>query len=158
MKGCLILALFALVGLTAFAPAPFPRPPRRGDANEISVATFQGTWRVASMRYSSKDGKHRPYSWSITHVRVDNRTWTFVDKNGGSSASYTITIDNTMKPAAHLDFWSGEPQIGGRAPGGGIIRKKGNVVEIIYVFGGSNRPISFEQPPDGQYVLILHRQ
>ena len=28
----------------------------------------------------------------------------------------------------------------------------------IYVPGGKDRPISFEQPPDGQYVLTLQRQ
>lgn len=161
MKTRLLVAVFGLVvagSLPAFAPAPFPRTSRRKEANEISVATFQGTWRVAGMMHTKKDGTHRPYTWSISHVRVDGKTWTFLDDKGTPSASYTITIDNSRKPAAYLDFWNGEPKIGEQPPGGGIIRRKGEVVEIIYVFGGRERPISFEQPPDGQYLLTLHRQ
>jgi uncharacterized protein (TIGR03067 family) len=152
----LLLALCAGAA-AAFAPAPFPRPAaRRGDPEQISVPTFQGTWRVAGMMYSSKDGKHRPYvDWHISHVKVENRMWAFLDRNGGSTR-YTITIDNDRRPA-HLDFWNGEPH-GGAAPGGGIIRRKGDLVEIIYVFGGNKRPVSFEQPPDGQYVLTLRRE
>jgi uncharacterized protein (TIGR03067 family) len=153
------LRLFALLlaaGAAAFAPAPFPRPERRPGQDLISVENFQGSWRVASMMNSSRDGRHRPYNWHIDQIRVKGGTWTFVDKNGSDSASYTLVIRNEHKPA-WLDFYNGNVREG-PAPGGGIIRRKGDVVEIIYVFGGRQRPASFEQPPDGQYVLTLHRQ
>jgi uncharacterized protein (TIGR03067 family) len=159
MKARSIAALLALAGLTGFAPAPLPRQTRHGDPNLISVATFQGKWRVAGMVSTRRDGKHQPYTWQVTHVRVEGKTWTFLDKQGATSASYTITIDNARKPAAYLDFWNGDPQPGGSPPGCGIIRKRGGLVEIIYVFGagGKTRPASFDQPPDSQYLLTLER-
>ena len=59
MKAQVVLTLLALSAGLAFAPAPLPRTPRRGDANEITVDRFQGNWRVAGMVASSRDGKHR---------------------------------------------------------------------------------------------------
>ena len=67
-----------------------------------------------------------------------------------------IVIDNAKRPA-HLDFWN--RGIRDVPPDGkGIIRKKGEVVEIIYLFfSNAPRPESFEQPPAGQYWLTLQR-
>ena len=41
MKARLLVTLLAVFGLTAFAPAPLPRPQRRGDSNHISVGFHQ---------------------------------------------------------------------------------------------------------------------
>ena len=156
MKARLAVALLAVVAGAAFAPAPLPRQ-RRGSDEDISIATFQGTWRVAGMMHTRKDGKFTPYNWNITHIKIDGKTWKFQDEKSGSGNNYNITIDNTRKPAAYLDFWNGEPA-SGRAPGQGIIRRKGDVVEIIYVFGNRERAVSFERPPSGQYWLTLQRE
>ena len=154
MKARLAVALLAVLAGAAFATAPLHKQ-RRGSDEEISIATFQGTWRVAGMMHTRKDGKFTPYHWNVTHIKVDGKSWSFQDQSGNGN-KYTITIDNTKKPAAFLDFWNGEPD-GGKAPGQGIIRRKGGVVEIIYVFGGNQRPVNFDEPPDGQYLLTLSR-
>jgi uncharacterized protein (TIGR03067 family) len=152
-------AVACLVGLacltTAFAPAPFPRP-RRGQAEGvISLPAFQGRWRVVSMKQCSADGNHRPYAWAVTHVRVKDDTWSFEYGNGTAATGYRITIDNAREPA-HLDFWNTNVKEQ-TPPGMGVIRKRGRVVEIIYIFGGNNRPASFARPPEGQYLLVLER-
>jgi uncharacterized protein (TIGR03067 family) len=155
-----IVSLVALACLTAFAPAPFPSPRRNKHADDvISLETFSGRWRVASMKQCSADGNHRPYVWSVSHVRVKDGVWAFQYNNGGAETTYRLTIDNAKQPA-HLDFWAvgGGGGQGQAPPGGGIIRRKGDVVEIIYVFGGNNRPVSFERPPAGQYLLTLQRE
>jgi uncharacterized protein (TIGR03067 family) len=147
--------LVALAAL-AFAPAPFPKTQRGGERDEITIQTFQGTWRVAGMKRSRRDGNHTPHNWNITHIRVKNDRWTFLE-NGNSNADYTITITNSQKPAA-LDFYGLNLARQGKPQGSGIIRRKGAVVEIIYTFGNLKRASSFEHPPDDQWILTLHKQ
>jgi uncharacterized protein (TIGR03067 family) len=157
MKARVLVAVLSVFGAAAFAPAPFPRPQRRGGVDDVSVPTIQGTWRVAGMLSSRKDGKHQPYNWHINQIRIKGDVWTFVDRNGSDGTSYALVVKNDKKPA-WLDFYGVNQPRQGAPPGGGIIRRKGDVVEIIYVFGGRERPVSFEQPPDGQYLLTLQRQ
>ena len=38
------------------------------------------------------------------------------------------------------------------------LKQKGDVVEIVYLFGGASRPESFDRPPAGFYLLTLQRQ
>jgi uncharacterized protein (TIGR03067 family) len=152
-----VFCIVALAGVTAFAPAPLPRRARGGSDGEISLATFQGTWRVASMQSSRRDGRHLPHKWNITHFRVSGAELTYLE-NGSTNARYTVVIGNQGRPAT-IDFYNGEAK--GIAPGQGIIRRKGDVVEILYVFGvfgGTQRAVSFEQPPDNQWLLTLHRE
>jgi hypothetical protein len=154
-RGLFVLAV--LFAVTAFAPAPLPRTPRRKAADEISAATFQGRWRITGMWRTSSDGKHVPYPASASHVRIKEDVWSFEYEKGGHIDQGTLfAIDGTKRPAAHLDFWRRGMNRQQPPVGGGVIRKKGDVVEIIYIFGKGNvRPVSFEQPPDGQYWLTL---
>lgn len=161
---CRIFAsLVALICLTAFAPAPLPRPKRTAQSEEISLQTMRGTWRVTAAVRTSQNGQHTPHVWAVTHVRIEGDSWTFLRGNQVST-THALAIDGSKKPA-HLDFnrdggggagKGGKPGV--RSPGNGIIRRKGNVVEIIYVFGGRERAVSFEQPPEGQYLLTLQRE
>lgn len=156
MKTRSLLALVALACLTAFAPAPFPRPERRKASDEVGLETVQGMWRVASMKRSRSNGRHEDYDWHITQVRVQQSRWEFLQK-GSTNASYDIAIDNTQKPAT-IDFFSGGARRG-QASGYGIIRRRGAAIEILYVFAtGQGRARSFEAPPDNQWVLTLERQ
>jgi uncharacterized protein (TIGR03067 family) len=152
----LAFSLLVLLAATAFAPAPFPRPQRGPKVDEITIQTFQGTWRVASMKRSRRDGNHTPHNWNITHIRVEKDSWTFLE-NGQRNASYTLTITNNQKPAA-LDFYHSADNRKEPAPGQGIIRRKGDVVEIVYLFGNPKRATSFEQPPDNQWLLTLQKE
>jgi hypothetical protein len=150
------IALVALLCLTAFAPAPFPKTQRAGrEQDEITVQTFEGTWRVAGMMRLRSDGKHTPHNWRATQIRVENGLWSFM-QDDHAYASYAIAIRHASKPAS-LDFYN-KVNRDQPALGQGIIRRKGDVVEIIYVFGRQQRAVSFDQPPDGQYLLTLKRK
>jgi len=117
---------------------------------------------VAGMARYNQDGTAAPHKWNVTHVRVKDDRWTFL-RNETVSNGYAITIDNAKQPAA-LDFLpdgggKGLGKVGGGGgTGKGIIRKKGDVVEVVYLFGGAPRPASFERPPAGYYLLTLKRQ
>jgi uncharacterized protein (TIGR03067 family) len=155
----LLIAVVALAGLTAFAPAPFPRPKReRGSGDDISMQTVQGTWRVVSMQRTSRDGKHSPHKWAITHIRIRDGKWTFME-NHTENTSYRLKVDGTKKPG-QLDFyWTG--------PGNnnnimqpamvGVIRRKGNKVEILYLPGNHQKPTTFDPPPEGWWLLALQK-
>jgi hypothetical protein len=57
----------------------------------------------------------------------------------------------------HLDFWE-RGMNRANAHGKGIIRKKGGVVEIVYFYSNTSaRAVSFEEPPEGYYLLTLQR-
>src|SRR5262249_43637423 len=149
-----VLSVVILACATAFAPAPLPRAKRTPQGEEISVESFQGLWRVIKGVRTSSSGDHQPHFEGLTHVRIQGDRWRFVRGNN-AFGNHTISIDGSNKPA-HLDFNRGGQGKGlGGSPGHGIIRRKGDVVEIIYIFGGRERATSFEQPPDGQYWLTL---
>jgi uncharacterized protein (TIGR03067 family) len=154
----ILLAVLIVFGVTAFAPAPFPRPSRKGEERAITVQNFQGLWRVASMKRSRATGQHEPYKWHITHVRVKDDRWAF-RQNETDNGNYSIVIDNSKRPAT-LDFFNARKQGGARPSGVGIIRRQGARVEILYSFGitPERRAVSFHQPPDNQWVLLLERQ
>jgi uncharacterized protein (TIGR03067 family) len=149
MRARLLVALLALFGVTAFAPAPLPRR-GRGAQGEITLASFQGTWKVVSFDTVGPGGRRTDVRW-FQQVRVESDLWTYV-VNGGNSSSYRITIEGA-RPAA-LDFIT---------PGGrgvimaGIIRRQGNRVTILYYSAGPPRPRSFEDPPDNWWLLVLEK-
>jgi hypothetical protein len=46
-------------------------------AERISLAKFQGRWRIVRMMVTRRDGNHHSYKFSATHVRVEGNAWTF---------------------------------------------------------------------------------
>jgi hypothetical protein len=48
MRCRLLLAVVVLLGLTAFAPAPFPKADKKKDRKSL-----EGTWTVADREYGS---------------------------------------------------------------------------------------------------------
>jgi uncharacterized protein (TIGR03067 family) len=149
-------ALLALSLLTAFAPAPFPKTQRRVAVTEISLATFQGTWRVTSMRTARANGAHTPYTWEVTHVRITKDQWEYME-NGRSQGPRLFGIDPTKKPA-HFNFLNRGPGMDTvSAPG--LIRRQGDRIDIIYTWGSPEvRSPSFEAPTDGHWLLSLQRE
>lgn len=160
MVARLAFSLFVLTAVTAFAPAPLPRANReRGGLDEISLAAFQGTWRVVSMERTTGAGQSEPYNWEITHIRVQEDRWTFIQKGDIPNASYRLAI-GAEKPAS-LDFFY--PPDKANSPGSmmGIIRRRGDRIDIVYMSwapGTKPRPSSFESPPAGWFLLKLERQ
>jgi uncharacterized protein (TIGR03067 family) len=156
----ILLALLAVAGLTAFAPAPFPRPKRdRGSGDEISLQTVQGTWRVVSMQRTSRDGKHMPHKWAITHIRIRDDKWTFMEANNVENTSYRLKVDGTKQPGL-LDYYSWMDNNANvkQSVMVGAIRRKGNMVEILYLPGNHQKPTTFDPPPEGWWLLVLQKE
>jgi uncharacterized protein (TIGR03067 family) len=155
MKIRLGIALFVLLGLTAFAPAPFHKPERRGQPPEITLETFQGRWRVVNMQISHSNGPPTPYPASYTHVRVLRDRWTFMVQHT-EGVSQSIAIDHRNKPPflTFYDWPKRAENVGGVA----LIRRQGAQVQIAYRWGGEvNRPVSFERLPQGLWIVTLQR-
>jgi uncharacterized protein (TIGR03067 family) len=148
---------FALVvaGLTAFAPAPFPKTERRVQEPEISLKSFQGTWRIVAMHESRANGQHAPIKITVSHVRIKGDRWTFLpDTYGG--ANLDVSIDHKKSPA-QLNFYSvSDPKK--KVYGVGLLRRQGPNVQLLYTWGGENaRPAAFEPSPDYYWILTLER-
>jgi hypothetical protein len=144
------VVLLAVLGLTAFAPAPFPRTQRQGPSPEITLQTFQGRWRITSLVTSCANGQHVPFSWPATHVRISGNRWDFLN-NDSLIDSRNLSIDPKKKPA-HLNFTDDVRK------GVGLIRRQGAQVQVMYTWGDeASRANSFEPPPDGHWLITLQR-
>src|SRR5438045_3648411 len=92
----LLIALLALIGLTAFAPVPFPKRDRRaGDA--LDLKELQGYWRVEKAEKTDK-GTYRVVPDPVTHILIEKDTWVFMQGKGKRSNEYRILVDSTRKP------------------------------------------------------------
>jgi uncharacterized protein (TIGR03067 family) len=165
MKPRLLLALSILLAVTAFAPAPFPKTVRERDRNEIDMKTFQGTWGVVSMEIVQQGGgRNRLPDWGVdatgtTAVQVKGDRWTYMSR-GRESSSYRVDIDPTQRPAAINWFTSlTKPEGGEDRPGMlGLIRREGHKVTILYyATTPEQRPKTFDNPPNGWWILTLKR-
>jgi uncharacterized protein (TIGR03067 family) len=148
----LIVAVVALSGLTAFAPAPLPRA-RRARGPDFDLARFQGLWKVATVETVTRRGKYAEDGWGATQVRVQGDKWTYFER-GQRNASYRIRIDPTKAPATidffHLDDKEGRPYVFG------LIRRKEGGIEILFSsMTLGQRAGSFDAPPLGWWVLTL---
>jgi uncharacterized protein (TIGR03067 family) len=159
---CRVLTgLLTVCFLTAFAPAPFPRSPRRGGGEEINLQSFQGTWRAVKLEGIEQNGGKREIPWGIAAVRVQDDLWTFLNKGDTENAKYRLDIDGTKKPST-IDFYSdGTPRRnqGGKPSMVGIMRRQGDTVHILYYStGAEKRPQNFDNPPVGWWLLTLERR
>jgi hypothetical protein len=155
MKVRLRLALLVLLGgLTAFAPAPLPRP-RREPPPECSLAALRGTWRLAGTWVTRADGRHEPTEWPVTHVLVKGDRWYFVNGKTGIDNEFLLDVEADKAPAAHLTLHNKTGRWRGNV-GVGLIRRKGAGFEVIYRFGGGedDRP-SFDPPTEGCWLMTL---
>jgi uncharacterized protein (TIGR03067 family) len=166
MRIRLLLAAVALAGLTAFAPAPFPRP--RHDPTRIDLERLQGTWKVVSLVQTKAGGKRVPIRWGVlavcttqpppgvTHIRIRKDVWTYLERqpNGQmhENTSYRIAVDPAKKPCA-IDF---RYLTGPAAIALGIIRRQGEEVEVLW-YPTTRRPSSFDDPPLNHWIITLRR-
>src|SRR5262249_3353813 len=114
-----------VVGLTAFAPAPFPRP-RRAAAPEITVAALQGRWRLVAVS-GATEGKFVPIGTGVTGVRITETDWAFL-RGDVPSRVVRLAIDPRTNPA-QLTFYNLE---GGGVVGVGLIRRHEAGVQVLY--------------------------
>jgi uncharacterized protein (TIGR03067 family) len=148
------VALVALVGLTAFAPAPRPREDRN---QGLRLADIQGTWEVTSYGFIRPGKGHEPAAW-IKAIRFKGDQLTFVTLDGNDRLSYRITIDPRQKPAALDLYWAGDPPGLGPAMHG-VIRQQDGQIEFLYSGPPSAvaRPTDFERPGVVCARVVLRR-
>ena len=100
-----VLAALAIVAaLTAFAPAPFPKPGRK-PSHGRGLAALQWTWSVSRSRAGDKDGVIRsPFRQK---VKIQGNRWSFLREIDGtwqaSGITYQITLDDKHNPP-HIDL------------------------------------------------------
>jgi hypothetical protein len=153
MKVRLATGLLLLIGPLAFAPAPLPRRERVRQTGEITLASFQGSWRITKRLTLHANGLHTPSASPVTHIRIAGDRWTFMTGRGEGN-TLLVGIDNTKSPA-HLNFYRG----GNKALHGvGLIRRHGRGVQVLYTWGGErNRPPGFEPPPEGIWCIFMEK-
>jgi uncharacterized protein (TIGR03067 family) len=154
MKVRLAFSLLAL-GLTAFAPAPLPRREREKRPDEINLTTFQGNWRVTKQLNLRADGNHLLMESSITHVRILKDRWTFMSKVS-EGATLSISLDPSKKPTWLNFYRAGRKD---HLRGVGLVRRHGRGVEVLYCWcdDGQDRPLDFDPPRDGDWVISMQR-
>jgi hypothetical protein len=166
------LAVMALIGLTAFAPAPFTRNDRRRGHGGDVLDALQGTWSVTEKVRMGPNGTLMNYS-TRQKLRIENDDWSFVSalaaKGGGGIArgkggparrAYKIVIDRKRLPVEFRLKRSADDDSDYMV---GIVRVTGDTAKILYrlgsTFGGSNdeMPRNFDAVPEGWYSLTLSR-
>src|SRR5215211_1156208 len=78
----LALAIVALIGLTAFAPAPFVKPDRKRGRGGDLLAQLQGTWSIAKKERMGPNGQVSKYS-TAQKIRIEKDLWQFVSAAEG---------------------------------------------------------------------------
>jgi len=151
----LALAAIVLFALTAFAPSPFPKTQRDRKLSALSLEAMRGTWTVKSLQTTHANGQPTDGGSYLKEVQIDGDRWSFVYREGRNSVvNYNIRIDHKVKPP-QLNFYSGGTK-DGRPYGTGILKRDNNTVQLMYTWGGT-RASSFEQPPEGHWLITLQR-
>jgi uncharacterized protein (TIGR03067 family) len=151
----LLFAALVLFGLTAFAPAPFPKTERERKVEGVSLDQMQGVWTVTKLQTTRSSGAATDSGSYLKEVQITGDRWSFVYREGRNNAvNYTIRIDHKIKPP-QLNFYNNHLK-DAQPYGMGILKREGNVVQLMYTWGGA-RATSFEQPPEGHWLITLQR-
>jgi uncharacterized protein (TIGR03067 family) len=148
------VALLAVVALTAFAPAPLPKQPRRpGDATTLE--SCQGTWRVDRFEIVDDQGRLTKTPWGVSHFRIRGDRWTLLNNNAVIADVYRLAVDASKSPT-HVDWL---PRGQGRAAVEyvGIVKRRGDRLQITFINGSTNRPTNFENMPAGTCLVTATR-
>jgi uncharacterized protein (TIGR03067 family) len=142
MRYRLLLGLLALLGLTAFAPAPFPKPPKD------DLKRLAGVWAVD--RYE-RGGSSLRSTKAKMRLRITGNNWEFM-RDTQVTASYVATLDPKAKPPSlNLSGKPGEML--------GIYRLDRDQFEMVFNhFGVRERPSSFDKTGQSSYRLVLKRE
>jgi uncharacterized protein (TIGR03067 family) len=147
-----LLALVGLVGMTAFAPAPFPK--RRPEPPALDEKGFQGTWKLVR-KYQCHGAQKQlrpPNVGGTAYIRINGNTWTSMTQKVAGGSDWRIAVDFSKQPCT-IDWLSAAGQVSYS----GLARRKGDTVEVMY-YSGTRRPASFDNTPPNTELLILQRE
>jgi uncharacterized protein (TIGR03067 family) len=154
MKARLVIALLAVLGATAFAPAPFPKTERRGGGDEISLRSLQGNWKAVRFdEIIGKNNERKEGGMWFGGVRIRGDRWSYL-VNGDEEHPYQLVISDS-RPAT-IDFFN----VGAKPDHPvmiGLVRREGSRVTILYYRAGELRPRSFEHLPVNWWLLALEK-
>jgi uncharacterized protein (TIGR03067 family) len=134
-----LLAAVALIAVTGFAPAPFPKKERSPTRDDLEV--MQGTWRMTSY-----DSHGRPMGHAYK-VRIRGNRWTFISTSGQEheTMSYTYNLDYKVSPRA-FEWRYGQGDNSGWV-GSYRLENNGKNLTIIFNTGtlkqAQTRPVDF---------------
>src|SRR5205809_956375 len=100
MKARLLFGCLILLGVTAFAPAPFPRSGRARLA-AVAVEQIQGIWTILKLEMTDDKGGMTDQGNYLAEIQIVNQRWNFVYRNPNNQpVGYLLAIDATRTPAA----------------------------------------------------------
>jgi len=155
----LLLATIALIGMTAFAPVPLPKPPKVKPLLE----SMQGEWEMVSTEQNLRG--RRLTSRSSNRIRIEDNRWSYVFPNGGDfrvSTTYNLTLDLNQKPVA-MDLKRPNPRGGSDTVYmSGIVVVEGDSLKFCYSFafnpdGTRMRPTTMDPLPENAVMMTLKR-
>jgi uncharacterized protein (TIGR03067 family) len=144
-----LLAAVALIAVTGFAPAPFPRKERAASRDDLE--TMQGLWRMTSYHSGGTPIAH------TYKVRIKGNTWTFILTSGPEreAGSYTYNLDYKVSPRA----FEWRYLSGGESGWVGSYRLEAQGKKLTIIFGSGtlkqvqNRPVDFDGRPSWKMTL-----
>jgi hypothetical protein len=154
MRIRLAFLLVALLGVTAFAPAPLPRRSRQA-ADVVSLVRMTGNWEVVSMGCYGPDKQIAYHITAWKEIRIQDGKWSFCSEEGKPSHTFGLAIGGNKQPAT-IDFLGGDKQVSMA----GVARFRGGVLEVLYQTSPlpRDRLVQFENPPHGFYLFTLKKK
>jgi uncharacterized protein (TIGR03067 family) len=140
-------ALVVIVGLTAFAPAPFIKPTRK-----VPPPRLEGEWEIVSRN----SWKMSPKGTVKSRVRIQPGKWAFVRDSGGvarTTAVYHLKVDTSTSPAT---FDLRHKENDATPYGCGIFEIKGDEMRAAYSWSAS-RPDALDSKKAHVYRMVLRR-
>src|SRR5262249_45708971 len=129
-----LTALTALMTLTAFAPAPFPRPVRREGGMEMSLKFLQGRWRIVRFEEMNNGLRVRKEDAAIPFVHVEGERWSYLYKDGSTNNSFPVAVTAGRGTVA-IDWFTRGPR---RLDMFGLVRRRGDTVQIVGTSGAES--------------------
>jgi hypothetical protein len=123
-----LAGLALLAASLALAPAPFPRPERRGKPATGLAGEWGGPHRLVIEPGQATFYRSRPYQ-------------------------YALRLDATASPPGYTLRPTGP----GGAELSGIYKVEGDVLTLSYHPAGRERPTAFEGPGSGTYTAVYKR-
>jgi uncharacterized protein (TIGR03067 family) len=155
MRSRLIVALVAVIALTAFAPVPFTKPNKK---EKNAPGNLQGTWELVSLERARGKGKGIGKASSQTKVRIEGDKWSFFrvrDKEMVKGPTYLIVLDKQNPKWIDL-----KRSADAASTIFGIYRVQGDELKILYTtpIGDAARPTSFANLEGRQILMTLKRE
>jgi hypothetical protein len=164
MRFRLLVALFAVLGATAFAPAPFVKPDRNRDREEGDpLPRLQGTWSMTSKERMGPNGTVSKYSTTSQKLAIQDDSWSFVYvAKGGPKLPARPMYKLEIEPGGRPARFRVRRTTTDRDYMVGILTVEGDKAKMLYRLVTTRpqddaTPDNFDTIPEGWYRMTLER-